>query len=344
MSLQVTFIARRHADTPSIERVFAQLASTLKKRGVNVENKTLPFGNGFLSIIRNLASFRPKNDGIFHITGHIHYIALVLPRDRTILTVHDLNILKFRKGLRRFVLKKLLFDWPVKRLSTVVVVSNATREELVRETGCSSDKIAVIYNPVPESYLPSAKEGPVAQPVLLQIGTAKHKNLERVIEAVSGMECELRIVGELDANHLDLLRENSIVFTNLATLDDAGMLSEYQRADIIVFCSLYEGFGMPIIEAQAVGRPVITSDLDPMREVAGDAAVLVDPLNATSIRSGIDKLIKDESFRQELVQRGFKNCTRFSAEHCADQYMTFYHNSAKKSSGCDVSEVYSVEK
>ncbi len=99
---------------------------------------------------------------------------------------------------------------------------------------------------------------------------------------------------------------------------------------MLVFASTYEGFGLPIVEAQATGRPVVTSDTLSMPEVAGDAACLVDPFNVESIRNGILKVIQDTGYREQLVQNGLKNVERFKPESVAMQYLALYRELVNK--------------
>jgi glycosyltransferase involved in cell wall biosynthesis len=101
-------------------------------------------------------------------------------------------------------------------------------------------------------------------------------------------------------------------------------VSLYQDADIVSFPSTYEGFGMPILEAQAVGRVVVTSRVLSMPEVAGEGACFVDPFDPSSIRRGLEQVIGDGDYRQKLIQKGFKNVERFDAERIANQYREVY--------------------
>jgi glycosyltransferase involved in cell wall biosynthesis len=99
--------------------------------------------------------------------------------------------------------------------------------------------------------------------------------------------------------------------------------------DLLVFASTFEGFGLPIVEAQATGRPVVTSNIMSMPEVAGDAACLVDPFNVSSIREGVLKVINDSDYRNALVKAGFENVKRFQPEQIARQYAELYHELVK---------------
>ena len=96
----------------------------------------------------------------------------------------------------------------------------------------------------------------------------------------------------------------------------------------MIFASTYEGFGLPIIEANAVGRPVVTSKLSPMTEVAGDAASLVNPYDSSNIRAGVMRIINDPFYRESLVKAGFENALRFSAESVAESYAKVYRKLA----------------
>jgi glycosyltransferase involved in cell wall biosynthesis len=128
-----------------------------------------------------------------------------------------------------------------------------------------------------------------------------------------------------------MLDEKKIDYRNVFGLDDDAVREEYLAADIVTFCSVYEGFGLPIIEAQAMRTPVITSDLEPMRSVAGSGAILVDPLDVDSIRTAIESVIGDEKLRSELVERGTDNVKRFSPDVIAQKYAELYREVAEGS-------------
>jgi len=108
------------------------------------------------------------------------------------------------------------------------------------------------------------------------------------------------------------------------------MLRAYQECDLVVFASTYEGFGLPIIEAQATGKPVVTSALAPMCDVAGGGAALVDPYEPASIREGIQKIISDPVYRDSLIQEGLHNAARYRAELVAAHYAAIYREMGQK--------------
>jgi glycosyltransferase involved in cell wall biosynthesis len=163
-------------------------------------------------------------------------------------------------------------------------------------------------------------------PRILHIGTAWNKNTERVIHALQDITCKLIIIGEATDSILSILNENGIDYELLCNLSNEELYQQYQLADIISFPSIFEGFGMPIIEGQATGRPILTSNIAPMTEVAGEGACFVNPHNINSIRNGFLKIINDSTYRDLLISKGNENVKRFSLEHITKQYKQLYIN------------------
>jgi glycosyltransferase involved in cell wall biosynthesis len=325
MKFSVEFIERKVYETSSIENVFRQVAKGLSKLDIGSRFEKVPFGHSLIEILKNLFQYKKGKADIYHITGHIHYMALVLPVDRTVLTIHDLVILRMRKGFRRFVLKQLLFDLPVKRLKYITVISENTKKELIECTNCPEAKIRVIENPVRDDFIAAkTREFDAECPVILQVGTSPVKNLPGLTAALKGVECRLRVIGPLNETHIAALKENGIDYENRVDLTDAELRDEYLNADIVVFCSTYEGFGLPIIEAQATGTPLVTSNLSPMKEVAGDGALLADPYDPESIRSAVRRLIDEPVVRKSIVEKGSVNVRRFSSDRIAGRYAELY--------------------
>lgn len=318
------FIERRDADTPSIELVFRCIAEELRNAGVNVLFQKLPFGNNFTGVLWNLAFFSPAPADIYHIAGQVHYIGLKLPPERTVLTVHDLGILKNRGGIRSRIIEWLYFHRPGKRLRHITAVSEFTKKELLSLGGIEPEKITIIENPLVPGLGQKTIEFNKIKPVILQVGTARNKNLVGLIEAIRPLNCRLMIIGRISASDLENLKQAGIEFENRIAVERAELAAAYCEADILAFCSTYEGFGLPIIEAQAVGIPVVTSDLPPMSNVAGGAAVLVDPNNPVAIRKEIERILGDDQLREKLVKAGFENAARFAPFRAALEYMAVY--------------------
>ncbi len=325
MKQKILFVERKPFESVSIERVFRQIAKDLPADRFEVEFQQMPYGHGIVGTFMNLLFFRPKPADIYNVTGHVHYIALRLPKKRTVLTIHDLVFLRRRSGLRRLVLKWLFLKLPVKRLDFVTAVSRSTRDEIIKYAGVEANKIRIIENPLIDRFEPGDQK-PFNEecPVILQIGTAANKNVSNLIHALRGIKCKLRIIGRLDANIYETLRSCAVEYENAFDLDQHDIAEEYRKADLVAFCSTYEGFGLPIIEAQAMRKPMLTSDLRPMREVAGGGAVLVDPNDIQSIRNGILKLTADAKFRNHVIELGEKNIHRFDHGKIASQYAAMY--------------------
>ena len=321
---RVCFIYRKHADTPSIERVFRILSNEFEKHGIEIVAARLPFGNDLAGLVGNLLFFRFPDADIYHITGHIHYIALRAPENKTVLTVHDLGILRVRSGFRRMIIKKIFFDWPFKRLSLLAAISQATKSEMITVTGCDPEKITVIGDPVDPVLTSQIREFNTSKPTILQVGTAPHKNLDTLIEAVKGMSCRLLIAGKVDEVTADRLRHYRIEFDSMTAGTDQEMRNLYQQADIVAFCSTFEGFGLPIIEAQSMGVPMITSNFPPMNDVAGKGAILVDPYDAAQIRRAIEQIATDAKLRDKIIDEGRKNISRFESSKIAGEYLNLY--------------------
>lgn len=325
MKTRILFIERKFREFVSIEKVFRSVADNLSKDKYEFSFQQMPYENHFFDVIRNLIFFRKKKSDIYHVTGHIHYIALILPVERTVLTIHDLGFLHMRKGLRRFVLKKLLLDLPVKKLKYITAVSEATKKEIIERTNCDEEKIKVIENPLNKIYF-SVEEKPFNKhkPTILQVGTSANKNLPNVIKALKGGDYRFRIIGRLNEDTNALLNENNISYENKYDLSDEEMRAEYFEADIVVFCSKYEGFGLPVIEAQAMKKPVVTSDISPLKEVSGGAAFMANPDDFLTIREGILKITNDENYRKDIIEKGLKNVERFEPDIIAKIYEEIY--------------------
>lgn len=266
-----------------------------------------------------------NNQGLVnHITGDVHYIASFLPKRRTILTIHDLRPLFRGNLLKRKLIKFIWFTIPAHSVKYITVISEATKSELLKEVGVRPEKVRVIPNCLFPQFTFSPKEFNREKPRILHLGTKENKNLERLTLALTGISCHLRIIGKLSARQTDLLIEHNIDYSNGFNLPSEQVVEEYKKADLISFVALYEGFGLPIIEAQATGRPVITSNLSSMPEVALDGALLVDPYKEGEIRNAILAIIENSALREQLIAKGLENVKRFKPEAVAEQYADIY--------------------
>lgn len=309
----------------SIERFFADVRGALPAH-IRADVEYCPReSRGFWPRVRNLLHFARRSPAdVSHITGDSHYIALLMNPRRTLLSIMDCGTIERLSGLRRAIYVLLWFRWPVRRSALVCVISESTRQELLRHVSCPADRIRVIHCPVSPLFQPAPAAFRSECPVVLQVGTSENKNLLRAAEALHGLPCQLRIVGRLSREQTAALERWNIRYTAVHSLSDEEMVREYEQCDLLLFASTCEGFGLPIVEAQAVGRPVITSNLLSMPEVAGDSACLVDPFNISSIRAGLLQVMEDSHFRETLVTRGFVNIQRFHPAVIAEQYARLY--------------------
>lgn len=324
--MQTVFFFRR-ANAPwhhSIEELFETIISALPPRVEPVRYVMKKNSTGLWNRIYNTIDASLHQGEVNHITGDVHYIALLMKRRKTILTIHDLRILSAVSGLKRAVIKLFWFTLPAKRVRYITVISGFIKQELVSMTRIPAEKVLVVHDCISASIKPVPREFNTRRPVILQIGTTPNKNLHRVIPAISGLEITLSIIGKLTEEQKALLEKHRIDYHNHFNLPYEKVLEQYQQADIILFASTYEGFGLPVLEANAIGRPVITGNNTSLPEVAGDAALMVDAENTDAIREAVLRLIKEPELRNKLVANGFENIKRFQPEAIGEQFAGIY--------------------
>ena len=298
----------------SFDAVHRAWPPNVKPQALEVNN----FSEGVFRRVLIIGQTCAIHTKILHITGDIHFAALAWPkwrrnRPKVVLTIHDIGFLNDHKGIKRWLMRKVWILWPLRCIDHLVTVSEATKQAVLKEaTWFDPTKITVIPTVVPQHFKPRKKQPSNPKPIALHIGLAENKNLKRHAEALEGLDVHLKIIGEPSPQDLALLERHNIDFSWQSKLTDEEMQEAYATSDFLLFSSTLEGFGMPIIEAQMVGLPVITSDSDPVREVAGDAALLSNPLNSNSIRASIEEVIGNPEKRQDLIQKGFVNCNRYA--------------------------------
>ena len=289
-----------------------------------VKSVVLPFeSKGLLNRFKNIRFLLHQQYSIIHITGHDHYL-LWWPFKNVILTIHDIEALKRKSGLKKWLFKKLWFDLPIKNARLVTTISEFSKSEILSLSNYKTP-IKVIHNPLalPLTFSPKAFNSKV--PRILHLGTKENKNLLRTIQAIKGLSCHLTIIGIPDKALLSLLEENEMSHTIKSNLSQEQMIGEYNTCDLLSFVSTYEGFGLPILEAQAIGRPIITSNVASMPEVAGNGALLINPFSIKEIKEGILKIINDGELRDSLIAHGLSNARRFNPSTIAKQYTDMYN-------------------
>jgi glycosyltransferase involved in cell wall biosynthesis len=307
--------------------VFDVLAQASKNAGFDdIEKVELPFtSRGIFSILFNLIFLTRFKKGLFHITGDVHYAILALPQDRTILTIHDLVFLHTYKGLRRRLLKWIFLDLPVKKAKYITTISEKSKQEILEYTNCDPKKILVIPNPVDLQFTNNSTHSNTSTtPTILFLGTKPNKNLENSIAALFGLDVHLRIIGELSRKQKEILAKFNINYTSDFSISPEQLASEYTNADLILFPSTYEGFGLPVIEGFQSARPVITSNISPMKDVAGDAALLAEPTSIASIRENVIKLLADQQLQAQLVAAGKEKVKQYQPGFIAAMYQKLW--------------------
>ena len=324
--IHVSYLQRkpRPKQNYSLEFIFDDLRHRLSGDIRPTVHRAPFYSNGLIR--RTLIAFSAAlhQGELNHITGDINYASLLLSRKRTLLTILDAGVMDGKQGLRKALLDWIWFRLPAKSAQMITTISESAKKDILKYVDVPDEKIRVIPVAVSPHFKWSPKEFNASCPRILQVGTKKNKNIERLITSLSGLSCKLQIIGPLTDALRTQLNANEIEYENCSNLSLDEVVREYQQCDLLTFCSTYEGFGMPIVEANVVGRPVVTSDISSMPEVAGNAACLVDPFDSASIRSGIRRVIKDVDYRSKLIANGRVNAERFDANNIAEQYLAIY--------------------
>ncbi len=282
---------------------------------------------------------------------HVTYIAPPVIPAAVVATVHDISFALFPEAFSprdRWILSTLV-PRTLRRAEAVITVSEHSRREIVRQYSTPEDKITVVYQPVSPAFRPiepsavdavSARFG-FARAYILAVGNLQpRKNLSRLLHAYAMLRQQGAYTGQLvlvgkskwQGSHLvDLVRrlglQREVVFTGYVAEDELAAL--YNGADVFVYPSLYEGFGLPPLEAMACGCPVVASDSSSLPEVIGDAGMTVDPLSTSALAAAIERLLCDDALRQALVGRGLARAEQFSAASFAAATQAVYERAAR---------------
>jgi glycosyltransferase involved in cell wall biosynthesis len=259
---------------------------------------------------------------------------------RTVLTVHDISFERFPEffSRRALVRDRLLIRASARAASKVVTVSETSRRDLLELFGLPEDRVVAIPSGVNPRFQPSddAPWAPFAgeRPLrVLAVGTLQpRKNLLRLLDAVTVVAREipvdLRVVGP-DGHQAAAIRRRlaaSVETEIVGWLDDDALAAEYRRADIFAYPSIYEGFGLPVVEAMACGTPVVTSTGGSLPEVAGDAALIVDPYDVAALAAAILQIARDRPGAEALRARGLARAATFTWERSAALHAAVYQD------------------
>lgn len=277
---------------------------------------------------------------------HSQYVGFPAGRAKLVLTIHDLSYERYPEMFpRNRALFLKLTRWSARRADAVVVVSEHTKKDLVRFYGLPEDKIHVVYNAAHRRFSPCQDKERIGalqrrlgirQDYILSVGSLQpRKNIARLVKAYlqaragQALDLQLVIVGKNAWGNpeWETVAQNSpyqpdVLFAGHVPDDDLPAL--YSGASMFVYPSLYEGFGLPVIEAMACGTPVITSNGSSLPEVGGAAVVYVDPQDVNAISRAMVTLARDPQRRQDLRERGLRQSALFSWERAARQTLSVY--------------------
>lgn len=268
-----------------------------------------------------------------------------------VLTVHDLIPLKFYRGHSRYKLLpfwiiKLIISTALKKANQIITASQFTRNEILNFEPFFQKKINVIHNSLSNTFRKILAKDEIqsverkfslCKRIILYTGSMKpHKNIDRLLKAFYQLKqkrdvddvCMVLGGGEkenitrLKKLAVDLGIDGKVIFTGMLRTEElAGLMN---LAEVFVFPSLYEGFGLPPLEAMACGTPVVTSNVSSLPEVVGEAALLVDPLNVQELANAKHRLLLDQKLRNKLIRKGFERIKLFSWEKTARETLQVY--------------------
>ena len=339
-------LARLDRDTEFVLLCRPEDAAALTSLGGNFRPIAETAGNySIAEQLRIPAALQREGVTLFHAP---HYVLPPLVRCRSVVTIHDCIHLMFPQYLpNRLALAyaRTSIRMAARRATRVLTVSESSKRDILRFVDTEPDKIDVIYNAYDERFGVEPREEDVVRvreryqlhdEFVLYAGNVKpHKNLERLIEAFDrvhrrGLDhLKLVLIGDDISKYTSLRRavhkhqlHKYVRF--LGYLPEETLAVMYRLAGVFVFPSLYEGFGLPPLEAMASGTPVVTSNLSSLPEVAGDAAVLVDPYDPNAIADGIERVLTNEQVRRELRRKGVARAKQFSWEQSVKRVRDIY--------------------
>lgn len=268
---------------------------------------------------------------------------------KLVVTIHDLSFLKFREIFSNWshYYQKRSLQICSSKATAIIAVSTATKNDILKYTGISEERIVVIHEGVNSHFHPITEQALIkktrdkyqlSSPYILFVGTLEpRKNIHRLIEAFSELiyngirNYQLVIAGKRGWFYKDIFKkvvelklQEYIEFIDSPPDEDIPILMS--GASLFVYPSLYEGFGLPPLEAMACGIPVVTSNVSSLPEVVGDAAILVNPMNTKELAEGMNVGLNDKTFRQHLIEKGIKRARLFSWEAMAKKTLSLYKN------------------
>jgi glycosyltransferase involved in cell wall biosynthesis len=326
MRLEINFFERKNRVLAySIEMIYANLQIFLQtEKNVVCNRKLVPHsGMHIIAICKNIIFAIRERGKINHVVGDVQYLIPFLG-NKSVLTIHDCG-----NGVEKSLIKKYIYQlfWiklPVKFAKLIIVVSEQTKTELIEIVGYTPSSLKVIHNFVQPNFSFFNKTFNFKCPNILHIGSTKNKNLMRHIKSIQNLVCTLTIIGMPSDEECLFLQKNCIKYFVKHSLTTEELIAEYKNADVLLFASLYEGFGLPVIEAQALGIPVITSNISPLNTIAGNGAVLVDPYDVDDIRGAIISILENKIDIDDLRTKGLENISKYRIDKVGCEFYNAY--------------------
>ncbi len=250
-------------------------------------------------------------------------------------TIHDLSFLENPKWFSKsyYLFYRYLTPMVVKKAKKIITVSNFSKKEIITRLEVQKDKVVVVYNAVSDKI--KLKNEVKKEKIILSVSSIDpRKNFLRLIEAFEQLQSwgyKLVIVGEYNDvfGKNNLFQDNdNVKFTGYISDDE--LVTLYKKASVFVYPSLYEGFGIPNLEAMSNGCPVVTSNIPPHREVCEKAALYFNPYSSEDLGKKIKKLIENENFMAEMIQRGYERTQSFSWDKSAEKLIKTLNEIALK--------------
>lgn len=273
----------------------------------------------------------------------------IIPPHHTIVTIHDTIVIqlpkKFTLWHRNYT--HIMMAIAARRAKRIITVSQQSKNDIIKYLNTMPEKVQVIYiaaspifQPIPSEQIAEVQRKYNLDQFILTVGSIEpRKNLTRLITAFAqlrahgypGLLVHVGPKGWLceDIENLvsQLQLKPYVRFLGYAPIQD--LVALYNAAHMFVYPSLYEGFGLPVLEAMACGCPVITSNISSLPEIAGDAALLVDPYNIELLCESMYRVWQDSTLTHNLIQKGFQRASQFSWERCARETLSVYEQVAK---------------
>lgn len=284
------------------------------------------------------------NLDLLHCPAHV---TPLVSSTKIILTIHDLafKLLPQTFKLQNKIYLNNIVPASIKKANRIIAVSKNTKKDIIKQYKIPADKITVIYNGINNNYKvidrndlinKIKKKYNLPSEFILYLGTLEpRKNIKNLIKAyflyksTSNNDIKLVIAGGKGWLYEDIFSlveekqlEEDVIFTGY--VDEEDIVPLYNAATLFVYPSLYEGFGLPPLEAMACGTPVITSNVSSLPEVVGDAAIKVDPNNIKELFKVINKILGNESLQREMIQKGIERSKKFTWEKTATETIKVY--------------------